>query len=209
MKTRKLRLVSALLAVAMMLALLPTAAFAEDGNNKCGVNLTWKLENSTLTISGTGAMDDYDAWNNHLPPWYSRRDQIQEVVIGNGVTSIGNESFNQCTNLKTIDLSNATSLEKIGSRAFLKRFYLEKVDLSNAANLKEIGEGAFAGCSNVTQIEIPASVTNIEGYAFGGCEQLKSVTFAPGSKLETVDSGAFSGCDNMKIYYSDSNVETH
>lgn len=208
MKTRKLRLVSALLAVAMMLALLPTAAFAEDGNNKCGVNLTWKLENSTLTISGTGAMDDYDAWNNHLPPWYSRRDQIQEVVIGNGVTSIGNESFNQCTNLKTIDLSNATSLEKIGSRAFLKRFYLEKVDLSNAANLKEIGEGAFAGCSNVTQIEIPASVTNIEGYAFGGCEQLKSVTFAPGSKLETVDSGAFSGCDNMKIYYSDSNVET-
>ena len=208
MKTRKLRLVSALLAVAMMLALLPTAAFAEDGNNKCGVNLTWKLENSTLTISGTGAMDDYDARNNHLPPWYSRRNQIQEVVIGNGVTSIGNDSFNQCTYLKTIDLSNATSLEKIGSRAFLKRFYLEKVDLSNAANLKEIGEGAFASCSNVTQIEIPASVTNIEEYAFGGCEKLKSVTFAPGSKLETVDSGAFSGCDNMKIYYSDSKVET-
>ena len=208
MKTRKLRLVSALLAVAMMLALLPTAAFAEDGNNKCGENLTWKLENNTLTISGTGAMDDYDARNNHLPPWYSRRDQIQEVVIGNGVTSIGNDSFNQCTNLKTIDLSNATSLEKIGSRAFLKRYYLEKVDLSKAANLKEIGEGAFASCSNVTQIEIPASVTNIEEYAFGGCEQLKSVTFAPGSKLETVDSGAFSGCDNLTIYYSDNNVET-
>ena len=210
MKTRKLRLVSALLAVAMMLALLPTAAFAaDDNNNKCGENLTWELsEDGTLTISGTGAMDDYDARNNHLPPWYSRRNQIQEVVIGNGVTSIGNDSFNQCTYLKTIDLSNATSLEKIGSYAFIKRFYLEKVDLSNAANLKEIGEAAFAGCSNVTQIEIPASVTNIEEYAFGGCEQLKSVTFAPGSKLETVDSGAFSGCDNMKIYYSDSNVET-
>ena len=124
------------------------------------------------------------------------------------MTSIGNDSFNQCTNLKTIDLSNATSLEKIGSRAFLKRYYLEKVDLSKAANLKEIGEGAFASCSNVTQIEIPASVTNIEEYAFGGCEQLKSVTFAPGSKLETVDSGAFSGCDNLTIYYSDNNVET-
>ena len=221
MKTRKIRLLSALLAVAMLFALMPTAAFAEDGNNKCGVNLTWKLENSTLTISGTGAMDDYDAGNNHLPPWHSRRDQIQEVVIGNGVTSIGDNAFGQCTNLETVDLSNATSLEKIGSYAFIKRFYLKKVDLSKAANLKEIGEGAFAGCkvenvtfpqnsqlenigisafagTPITSIEIPASVTNIGTGAFDQCGQLKSVTFAPDSRLETIANNAFDGCSKLE-----------
>lgn len=60
MKTKKLRFVSALLTLAMLFALLPTAAFAEDPTNKCGENLTWTLDSDgTLTISGTGEMADY------------------------------------------------------------------------------------------------------------------------------------------------------
>ena len=247
MKTRKIRLLSALLALAMLLALLPTAAFAAEDNN-CGAtsedNVTWSFENGTLTISGTGAMEDYDTGNNDLPPWDSKKNQIEKVVIGNGVTTIGNDAFNQCTYLKTIDLSNATSLEKIGSYAFFKRFYLKNVDLSNAANLKEIGKGAFAGCnvtnvtfpqnsrlteigsgvfagckylenieipetvtkiggsafeeSGLTSIKIPASVTNIGTKAFEQCEQLESVTFAPGSKLEAIEENAFSDCSALE-----------
>ena len=74
MKTRKLRLLSALLAVAMLLALLPTAAFAEDNifaHGTCGAkgnedNVTWTLDSDgTLTISGEGKIRD--ASKNNLP----------------------------------------------------------------------------------------------------------------------------------------------
>ena len=111
MKTRKLRLVSALLALAMMLALLPTAAFAEDGNNKCGENLTWELsEDGTLTISGEGEMENYGydrKLNTTTTPWELERPLITKVVIKGGVTSIGDNAFSGCANLESVDLSRS------------------------------------------------------------------------------------------------------
>ena len=211
----------------------------------CGDNLTWSLDSDgTLTISGTGAMKDYDFYDGERSPWDSKKTQIQKVVIGDGVTTIGNDAFNECTSLTTVDLSNATSLEKIGIRAFFKCSQLENIDLSKAVNLKEIGDNAFnsSGVENVTfpqnsqlteigsgvftlcnnlknidipetvtkiggsafertgltSIKIPASVTNIERFAFIHCGQLKSVTFAPGSKLETIGENAFTGCSVLE-----------
>lgn len=64
------------------------ATMATEGT--CGEQLTWKLEDGTLTISGTGAMEDYV---NGSAPWYAERDQIQTVVIEAGVTSIGSYAF--------------------------------------------------------------------------------------------------------------------
>ena len=185
MKTRKIRLLSALLALAMLLALLPTAAFAETvvygtfGN--CGATnedkVTWKLENGTLTISGKGAMKDYDFYDGERSPWDSKKTQIQKVVIGDGVTTIGKDAFNYSSansELKTVDLSNATSLEKIGNHAFFNCSQLENVDLSNAANLKEIGANAFNGCG------------------------VKNVTFPQNSQLTEIGSGVFAHCKNLK-----------
>ena len=204
MKTRKLRLLSALLAVAMMLALLPTAAFAADtvvygtfGNcGKDGSDVKWSFDTTTgtLTISGTGAMEDYDyeslSSSNINYPWKSHISTITKIVIQSGVTSIGNYAFYGCTNLGTVDLSNATSLEKIGSLAFFKCSQLKNVDLSKAAKLKEIGDdafnssgvenvtfpqnsqlaeigsGAFVYCNNLKNIDIPETVTKIGGSAF-------------------------------------------
>ena len=214
----------------------------------CGDNLTWSLDSDgTLTISGTGAMKDYDFYDGERSPWDSKNTQIQKVVIEDGVTTIGKDAFNYSSansELKTVDLSNATSLEKIGIRAFFKCSQLENIDLSKAVNLKEIGDNAFnsSGVENVTfpqnsqlteigsgvftlcnnlknidipetvtkiggsafertgltSIEIPASVTNIERFAFIHCGQLKSVTFAPGSKLETIGENAFTGCSVLE-----------
>ena len=158
----------------------------------CGVGgkLTWTLDGGTLTISGSGAMKDYDFYDGESSPWDSKKTQIQKVVIGDGVTSIGKDAFNECTNLGTVDLSNATSLEKIGIRAFLRCSQLKNVDLSKAANLEkfgdnafnssgvenvtfpqnsqltEIGSGVFAYCNNLKNIEIPETVTKIGGSAF-------------------------------------------
>ena len=181
MKTRKLRLLSALLAVAMMLALLPTAAFAAE-DNKCGENLTWELsEDGTLTISGTGKMADY---SKNVRPWANYTDKITKLVVQKGVTSIGDDAFLKCCMLGSVELPEG---------------------------LEEIGDFAFTCCGDrsLESIHIPSTVTKIGSGCFGGCKALKEVTFEPGSKLETVDERAFDSCDaNMKIYYSDSKVET-
>ena len=191
MKTRKIRLLSALLALAMLLALLPTAAFADDGNNKCGEDLTWKLDSDgTLTISGTGAMADYVVGKDQ--PWYGQKDKIKKFVVENGVTTIGNVAFSGHTELTEVDMSNATSLEKIGQYAFESCTGVKTIDLSNAIKLKEIGDKAFkssgvesvtfpqnsqlteignevfAYCNNLKNIEIPEPVTKIGGSAFKG-----------------------------------------
>ena len=72
--------------------------FAESGT--CGQNLTWNLTNSVLTISGTGAMDnyfyesDYGSSNNDVnAPWYSYGRRVDTVIINEGITKIGNYAF--------------------------------------------------------------------------------------------------------------------
>ena len=173
----------------------------------CGDNLTWILDSDgTLTISGTGAMKDYDSSSDTVP-WNSKKNQIEKVVIGNGVTTIGNDAFNQCTYLKTIDLSNATSLEKIGSYAFFKRFYLKNVDLSNAANLKEIGKSAFAGCG-VKNVTFPqnSQLTEIGDGVFGYCKNLENIDIP--ETVTKIGGSAFEGTNltSIKIPASVTNI---
>ena len=202
MKTRKLRLVSALLAVAMMLALLPTAAFAEDGNNKCGDNLTWKLENGTLTISGSGKMADYD--NPNKQPWAGQRDNIKHLVVENGVTSIGNNAFSGCTELIDADMSEASSLKTIGT-SFWGCTGLNNVKLNEG--LKEIGGSAFSFCEKLKSIHIPSTVTAIGSWCFQNCYGLEEVTFEDGINLTTIGGATFIYCRSLKKIMIPKSVE--
>ena len=225
MKTKKLRILSALLALAMLLALLPTAAFADDsvvaggtfGAN--GDNLEWTLDNNgTLTISGSGKMADYD--NADKQPWAGQRDNIKHLVVENGVTTIGNNAFSGCTNLKNIDLSKASCLSTIGNHTFSSCTALKSVDLSKASSLKtiytsfpgctglesvelneglvEIGGSAFNTCTSLKSIHIPSTVTAIGGYCFEDCTNLSEVTFAAGSQLTKIAGATFIRCHGLK-----------
>ena len=226
MKTRKLRLVSALLAVAMMLALLPTAAFAEDstkikydcGKNGNNVIATLDTVTGTLTISGSGKMADYD--RHYKQPWANQRSSINKVVIGNNVTSIGDNAFSYCTALKDVDLSKASSLEVIGDHAFMYCTALKDVNLSEATSLstiktsfylctglesvvlneglQTIGGSAFNSCKNLKKIHIPSTVTAIGGWCFESCIGLEEVTFADNSKLTTIAGATFIYCSSLK-----------
>ena len=227
MKTRKLRLLSALLAVAMMLALLPTAAFAADGElpthgpcGKDGSDVKWELDTTTgtLTISGSGKMADYDDADKQ--PWANQRSSINKVVIGDNVTSIGDNAFSGCINLKGADMSKASSLRTIGNHAFSSCAALESVDLSEASSLttiktsfpgctklksvklneglEEIGGSAFNNCRELEKIHIPSTVMAIGGWCFESCTSLSEVTFANNSQLTTIAAAMFIYCDGLK-----------
>ena len=204
MKTRKLRLVSALLALAMLFALMPTAAFAADSteNNiityNCGENgnnnvvATLDTVTGVMTISGTGKMADYD---KNAPPWENYKGDIKHLVVKNGVTSIGDGAFRDCDALIDADMSKASSLEVIKT-SFPGCDVLESVKLNEG--LVEIGGSAFNSCKNLKKIHIPSTVTAIGGWCFEECSGLKEVTFADGINLTTIAGATFIYCSGLK-----------
>ena len=207
MKTRKLRLVSALLAVAMMLALLPTAAFAEDSTTikyDCGENgnnsvvATLDTVTGVMTISGTGKMGKYgyDRDNNTTTtPWNSEKSKITKVVIKGDVTSIGDNAFSGCANLESVDLSGASSLTTIGT-SFFDCTKLDDVKLYEG--LQTIGGSAFSFCTSLKSIHIPSTVKEIGGWCFQDCYGLEEVTFADDSQLTTIAGATFIRCSSLK-----------
>ena len=66
--------------------------------NQCGPNLTWKVANGTLTISGTGDMYDYEVY----APWRENNNQITRVEIGNSVGKLGKHAFYDCNGIEEI-----------------------------------------------------------------------------------------------------------
>ncbi len=110
MRTNIRRLVVVILFVVFAVYLVPTndAFAATIASGSCGASgstLTWKLNDSgKLTISGTGKMADYSATYStdgihSSAPWFQYRDSIQEIVLSDGVTSIGSYAFVKCNSL--------------------------------------------------------------------------------------------------------------
>lgn len=101
-----------LLSACLWLGGLAMSAWAQSGT--CGDNLTWTLEDGTLTISGTGEMDDYD----HLidVPWYEYKENIRTVVTEDAVASIGKSAFWECANLAEVTIGEG--IASIGSSSF-------------------------------------------------------------------------------------------
>ena len=110
-----------------------------------GNNVTASIIDGTLTISGTGAMADYNSVNT---PWYNYRDNILAVNITDNVTSIGSSAFQYCNNLVFVTVPK---------------------------NLTAIGDYAFMGCWMLTSVSIPSGVTSIGISAFAGCLSCNSI----------------------------------
>ena len=137
----------------------------------CGNNVTWVLENGTLTISGTGIMESY--WSDLNVPWYSQRKTITGVVIEEGVTTISVRAFVGCSSLTSVKIPG--SVTKIGSSAFKSCTNLE--DIQIPAGVTEIGSYAFQNCENLKNIQMPAGITVIGTNAFYGCDNLTEVYY--------------------------------
>ena len=165
-------------------------------SGSCGENVTWTLTaDGTLTISGTGAMTDYTY--DSRSPWYSCRTYIKRVVMQQGVTSIGDHAFWDCSGLTSVTIPDGVT--SIGDYAFSDCSGLTSVTIPSSVT--SIGDGAFSGCTALTAVTIPESVTYINGEVFSNCVRLARVTI-PKSVTE-ISSKAFYYCDSLTdVYYA-------
>ncbi len=154
----------------------------------CGANVMWKLEDGTLTISGTGAMEDYVSTKS---PWHANNNKIAKVIIQDGVTSIGISAFQECSGMTRITIPN--SVISIRECAFRECSSLTEITLPN--NMTGIGWEAFLKCSSLTKITIPNGVTGIGNRVFYGCSSLTEVTIS--NSVTSIGESAFEDCRNL------------
>ena len=138
-------------------------------NSPLGATQTWweyDAATRTLTVSGTGAMPDFNSFDDQ--PWKDVREKIKTVVIETGVTSIGNKAFTGCEVLTSVTLPES--------------------------GLETIGEKAFMGCEKLSSITIPKSVTTIKEQAFYSCYALGGVTvgWTEAGSIPNLPASAFS-----------------
>ena len=127
----------------------------------CGENVVWQLVGDTLTISGSGEMDDFVG--NAETPWMGGL-RLKKVVIQDGVTSIGDYAFNGCSNIEEIEIF--ASIKRIGKYAFQFSGITDEAFAKLLKGTTHIENGAFSCCPNLTNIVIPKEVTIIGEHAF-------------------------------------------
>ena len=149
----------------------------QSSSGTCGENVSWHLNPSTgvLTISGTGAMKDYN-WS--ASPFDSNA-FIQSVIIEDGVTTVGYAAFSGCSNLSSVSLGN--DMTAIKGYAFQDCIALSEITIPEGVTT--IGNDAFIGCTALETVTLPESLESVGVYAFYGCEALSDVYYA-GSEMQ-------------------------
>lgn len=171
----KLRVLSAFLAVAMLLTLLPAAAFAAPAPES---DFEYGASNGRAIIrkyKGAGGTVE-----------------IPATLGGYPVTGIKMQAFIECTSLKSVSMPE--SMTWIGDSAFAGCTGLEQVEFS--PNLTTIGPNSFYSCNGLTSVVVPDKVTSIESLAFFGCLNLESITIP--ASVTTLNSSFVYGCTNLK-----------
>ena len=125
---------------------------------------------------------------------------LMSVTLGSALTSIGDSAFSGCSSLSSIVLpDNVTS---IGSGAFESCTSLSSIVLPD--KVTKIGAGAFSRCSNLSSITIPDDVTKIDDFIFSGCSSLSSIVLP--DNVTSIGDSAFSGCSSLSSIVIPDNV---
>lgn len=183
-------------------------------------NVQWGYESTTKTLYlwGNGEMSSdlylyMTTYSSSSYTWGAYISKIENVVINNGITSIGNYSFYKATNLKAVTIPSSvltvgnyafysTSLESItipegvlsiGASAF--SYCSKLVTINLADSIQNLGGQCFANNSVVTSIQLPNNLSALGESIFSNCTALNDVKFPDG--LTTVGNAAFAGCSSL------------
>ena len=170
---------------------------------QCGENIYYVLyDNGKLLLRGTGATYDY---TSHDSVFY-QNDQIKEIVLSNGITSLGDCLFYYCANAKTVSLP--ATLTSIGDSAFAQKDAvssytagLTSVTIPQAVTA--IQSYAFYHTA-IAEVTVPASVKTWGKYAFSGCAKLKTARVA----CDSIGAFAFTRCTALSSLIISANCRT-
>ena len=127
-------------------------------------NVSWSWADGVLTLSGSGAMNNYTSAAN--VPWTPYMASTNEIIVQNGITSIGNYAFNSpAASPVTITLPSS-GLTTIGNSSFSGLTALRELTIPNGVTT--IGTNAFSSCTNLEKIYCPSSVPTLTNAAGGG-----------------------------------------
>ena len=200
-----------MLVLALLLTFGATSATVDSG--ECGDNLTWTLDgDGTLTISGNGAMDDYQRnapWNNSA---------IKTIKIESGVKTIGSYAFYYCNKLKKVEIPN--TVYSIGNDAFANCQNLTEINIPSSIlriDNDSIYRNPFNNCKSLTNISVDSKnkyYASINGVLYNK-EKTKLILCPEGIKeyeipmgVSQIENNAFQNCSNLeRLKMSDSVIE--
>ncbi len=205
--------------------------YSSEKDNKCDVcssirvlsgttgKCTWTLIDTLLLIEGKGYTVNYSSTS---APWGK---EIAEVIICEGVTTVGNYAFYKCENLKSVTLPDSLTeigsvvfwgcssltevkipdgVTSIGSGCFESCTSLERINIPNGVTA--IPQNIFYNCISLTEINIPENVTKIAGFAFYNCRSLAKVNIE--GPIDSIGDSAFYGCQVLSEVTADNGIKS-
>ena len=160
-------------------------SIANDAFSNCSNVITLTFNASQLT--------DYTAMNQLTG--------VETLNFGNNLTSIPSSLVKGFANLKNVSLG--AKITAIEDNAFMGLTKLESIDLKS---VKTIGNNAFKGCSSITSISLPNTVTSIGEFTFSGCTNLSEATLSTG--MTNIKRGVFSECKSLTKFSIPSNIKS-
>ena len=158
--------------------------------------IEWRIyDNRVMLLSGTGSTGKY---NNSKRPWAEYEDSFSDVVVGEGITELGDRTFYAYKKVLTsITLPN--TLEYIGASVFTDCTALTEIKLPNNS-LRSLGNSAFGGCKGIKHFHIPGTVWSMHN-SFAGCTGIESITVDWMSTYYRTEDGILYNLDKSAIIF--------
>ena len=146
----------------------------------------FKVSHLYITASGATAIPE-----GFCSPGKNTNTTLQEVILPEGITSIGQKAFIGCQKLTSIQLPE--TVKEIGNQAFSQCNILTKINIPEGVT--KIGESTFKGCTSLTSIQLPEGLTEVGRIAFANCSSLKEISIP--KEVTKIEAGTFQGCTSL------------